>query len=90
MSAELANFSIAASILLAGVAAALMIVGLVSAIRLKHGRMVAVTLAFGILAAQGIVSAVQAYAQRAEPTFPLLTLMSLGVVLALYAAVLKR
>ncbi len=90
MSAEIANLSIAAAILLAGVAAALMVVGLVASIRLKHGRMIGVTVAFALLALQGVLAALDAYATRAEPVFPTSTLLSLGVVIALYVAVLNR
>ncbi len=90
MSAALANLSIAAAVLLAGIGTMLMLVGWIAYARIRHGRMLWVSVAFGLLAAQGVVAALDAYAARDDPVFPGTTLLSLGVALALYFAVLKR
>lgn len=88
--ATLANLSVATGLLLAGLAFVLMVVGLVSYFRLRHVRMLWISIAFALLAAQGAWFAREAYVHRLDAGFPSLTLVSLGVVFALYLAVLKR
>lgn len=90
MSAVLANLSIAVALLLVGVALLLAVIGLVAYARLRHGRMLWVSVAFFLLALQGVVDAIVAYQGRSDPSFPGSTLLALGVALALYLAVLKR
>jgi hypothetical protein len=91
----IANLAVGAAVLLCGVATLLFVVGLVSWLRLRHARLLWVGLAFLLLAVQGVVLAMLAYKDRAaieagDPSFTGLALVGLGVVLALYLAVMKR
>lgn len=90
MSAALANLSLAVALLLSGISILLFGVAMLAYNRLRHGRMLWVGVAFLILALQGIWHGLEAYANRADPEFPVLSMASLAVVLALYFAVLKR
>ena len=91
----IANLAVGAAVLLSGVAALLFVVGLVSYLRLRHGRLLWVGVAFALLAVQGVLLSVLAYQDRGavasgESSFTSLSLVGLGIVLALYLAVLKR
>lgn len=90
MSALLANLALAAGILLIGVSALLMVIGLVAYYRLKAGKLLLVAVAFAGFLAQGILYTIEAYRDRADASVPALPLLSLGIVLVLYVAVLKR
>lgn len=90
-----ANLAVGAAVLLAGVSALLFAVGLVAYARLRHARLLWVTLAFLLLAVQGALLARLAYHDRAaiaagDSSLTGLALVGLGIVLALYLAVLKR
>jgi hypothetical protein len=90
-----ANLAVGAAVLLSGVATLLFVVGLVAWLRLRHGRLFWVSVAFLFLAVQGAVLARLAYAGRAEiaagdSSLAGLSVVGLGIVLALYLAVLKR
>lgn len=90
-----ANLAVGAAILLCGVATLLFVVGLVSWLRLRHGRLLWVAVAFLFLAVQGVVLASLAYQDRAkiaagDSSLTGLSVVGLGIVLALYLAVLKR
>lgn len=91
----IANLAVGAAVLFGGVAALLFVVGLVSWMRLRHQRLVWVGLAFLLLAVQGVLLATLAYKDRSaieagDPSFTSLSLIGLGIVLALYFAVMKR
>jgi hypothetical protein len=95
MSALLANVAIAAAIVLSGLSVLLLVVGLVSYFRLRHTRLLWVGIAFLLMAGQGIVLTVLAFKDRGaiaagETSFTSLAFVNLGIVLALYLAVLKR
>lgn len=95
MSAFAANVAVASAIVLCGLSLLLLAVGVVSYTRLRHGRLLWVNVAFLIMAAQGTYLTVLAYRDRAaiaNGDFSLTTLafVNLGIVLALYLAVLKR
>lgn len=90
MSAFLANLSVGIGITLAGVSILLMVLGLLAYQRLKHGRMLWLALAFALFAAMGIVNAIEAFRQRSDPSLPAGPILALGIVFALYLAVLKR
>lgn len=90
-----ANLAVGAAVLLSGVATLLFVVGLVSWLRLRHGRLLWVSLAFLFLAVQGVVLATLAYQGRSDiaagdSSLTSLSVVGLGIVLALYLAVLKR
>jgi branched-subunit amino acid ABC-type transport system permease component len=90
-----ANLAVGAAVLLGGVATLLFVVGLVSWLRLRHGRLLWVSLAFLFLAVQGVLLTRLAYQDRAaiaagDSSLTGLSLVGLGIVLALYLAVLKR
>lgn len=88
--ATLANLSVAVGLLLAGLAFLLMVVGIVAYVRLRHGRMLWISIAFGLLAGQGAWYAWDAFHHRADASFPSVPVVSLAVVFALYLAVLRR
>lgn len=96
MSAAWANVAVAAGILLSGISLLLCGLGLTSYARIRNGKLLMVGLAFGAFAAQGAYLAWLAYQRRADVAagtageFPVLTLTSLGIVVLLYMAVLKR
>lgn len=90
MSAVLANLAVGTGILLGGVALLLMLVGLMAYGRLKHPRLLWVSLAFLLMAVQGAWAAWTAYEARGDPVFPTQAALGLAVVVALYLAVLKR
>lgn len=90
-----ANLAVGAAVLLGGIATVLFVVGLLAYFRLRNGKLLWVSIAFLFLAAQGIVLAWLAYGDRGaiaggESSFTSLALVGLGIVLALYFAVLKR
>lgn len=91
----LANLAVGAAVLLCGVALLLFAVGLVSYFRLRHGRLLWVAFAFLFLAVQGLVLAFLSYRERGsisdgDSSLTSLPFVGLGIVLALYLAVLKR
>lgn len=91
----IANLAVGAAVLLCGVSTLLFVVGLVSYTRLRHGRLLWVGFAFLLLAIQGVYLAKLAYDDRAEIAggdsgLAGLAVLGLGVVLALYLAVMKR
>ncbi|MEA3136474.1 MAG: hypothetical protein QOJ26_1278 [Thermoplasmata archaeon] len=91
----IANLAVGAAVLLCGVSTLLFVVGLVSYLRLRHGRLLWVGFAFLLLAVQGIYLAKLAYDDRAaiaggDMGLTGLAVIGLGVVLALYLAVMKR
>lgn len=95
MSAFAANAAVAAAIVLSGLSLALLAIGLVSYFRLRHGRLLWVCAAFLVMAAQGLYLAVLAFRNRADVaagdlSIGGLAVVNLGIVLALYLAVLKR
>jgi hypothetical protein len=96
MSAWMADLAVGGAILLAGVSLLLFVVGLISYARVRHGRLLWVAFAFLGLFAEGVILAWLSYASRTDLAndgsfqLPGLTLLNLGVVLALYLAVLKR
>lgn len=91
----IANLAVGAAVLLSGVATLLFVIGLVSYMRLRHGRLLWVGFAFLLLALQGIFLAKLAYDDRADIAggdlgLTSLSVIGLGIVLALYLAVMKR
>lgn len=95
MSALAANVAVASAIVLSGVSLLLLAVGAVSYARLRHLRLLWVCLAFLFMTAQGVYLAVLAYQERAaiaagDASLAILAFVNLGIVLALYLAVLKR
>ncbi|HUR25587.1 MAG TPA: hypothetical protein VM327_06200 [Candidatus Thermoplasmatota archaeon] len=91
----IANLAVGAAVLLCGVSTLLFVVGLLSYMRLRHGRLLWVGFAFLLLALQGVYLAKLAYDDRAEIAggdsgLASLAVLGLGVVLALYLAVMKR
>lgn len=94
MGALAANIAVAVGILLAGLSILLMTVGLVSYFRVRHPRLLWVSLAFAAFAGQGVYVAFDAYNRRGElaqswDALPAVAAVNLGIVLALYLAVLK-
>lgn len=90
-----ANLAVGAAVLLCGLAALLFVVGLASYFRLRHGRLLWVAVAFLFLAAQGLLLARLAYEDRGaiaagSSSLTGLSVVGLGIVVALYLAVLKR
>jgi uncharacterized membrane protein len=90
-----ANAAVGAAVLLCGLATLLFVVGLVSYLRLRHSRLLWVGLAFLLLGIQGVVLSILAYRDRAaiaagDSPLTSLPLIGLGIVVALYLAVLKR
>ena len=90
-----ANLAVGAAVLLIGLATLLFVVGLVSWMRLRHGRLLWVAVAYLFLAVQGVVLVSLAYRDRGaiasgDSSLTGLALVGLGIVLALYLAVLKR
>lgn len=90
MSAFVANLAVTVGLLVAGVALVLAIVGFLSYTRLRHTRLLWISIAFVGFVAQGAVLTVRALQQRSDPVFPTLGILSLAILLALYAAVLRR
>lgn len=94
MGAFVANLAVAAAVVLLGVSTLLFAVGLLSYWRLRHGRLLWVGLAFLFMAVQGAVLTWLTFRDRAgiadgESSWPVLALVNLAIVLALYASVLK-
>jgi hypothetical protein len=90
-----ANLAVGAAVLLGGIATILFVVGLLAYARLRNGKLLWVSIAFLFLAVQGIVLTALAYRDRGaiaggDSSFTGLALVGLGIVLALYFAVLKR
>lgn len=91
-----ANVAVGAAVVLAGISLLLAVVAAVSYARLRHGRLLWVGAAFTGFAAEGCALAWWAYARRADlaaggsPELLWLAVLNLGIVLALYLAVLKR
>ncbi len=96
MSSAWANVAVAAGVLLAGLSLLLCILGLAAYRRVQNGKLVWVSLAFAAFAAQGAYLAWLAYERRADVAagaageFPVLAVSSLGIVVLLYLAALKR
>lgn len=95
MSAFGANLAVASAVVLAGISTLLLAVGIVSYTRLRHGRLLWVCAAFLVMAAQGVYLSLLLYRDRAavadgDYSLAGLTLVNLGIVVALYLAVLKR
>ncbi|MGB0652437.1 MAG: hypothetical protein ACPGQL_04485 [Thermoplasmatota archaeon] len=90
MSAWLANLSVAAAVLLAGLSLLLAVVGFLAYRRVGHGRLGLVSLAFFLFFVQGVLATVDAVQDRADPSLPAPTLLGLATVTVLYLAVLKR
>lgn len=95
MSALAANLAVGAAVVLSGLSILLLVVGVVSYTRMRHGRLFWVCVAFAVMAAQGIYLTFLAYRDRAaisggEMSLTALTVVNLGIVIALYLAVLKR
>jgi hypothetical protein len=91
----IANLAVGAAVLLGGIATTLFVVGLMAYFRLRNGKLLWVSIAFLFLAVQGIVLAWLAYEDRGaiasgNSSFTSLSLVGLGIVLALYLAVLKQ
>jgi hypothetical protein len=94
MSAE-ANLAVGAAILLAGLSLLLAIVGFTSYARLRNARLLWVSFAFVGFLVQGAALAWRSYEARGDiasggTDLLLFSLLNLGIVLALYFAVLKR
>jgi hypothetical protein len=91
-----ANLAVGAAVVLGGPAPALAVVGLLSAKRLRSGRLAWVGLAFLAFAAQGAALAWAAYERRGDiasggsSDLLLLSVWNLVIVVLLYFAVLKR
>lgn len=95
MSALAANAAVAAAIVLSGLSLLLLTIGLISYARLRHGRLLWVCIAFLVMAAQGLYLSLLAFRNRAaiaegDLSIGGLAVVNLGIVLALYLAVLKR
>jgi len=96
MSGTWANVAVAAGILLCGLSLLLAILGLTAYARVRHSKLLLVSIAFAGFCAQGAYLAWLAYERSADVAsgsageFPILTLANLGIVIVLYAAVLKR
>lgn len=95
MSALAANLAVASAVVLSGLSLLLLAVGLVSYARLRHGRLMWVCIAFLVMAGQGLYLTLLAYQDRAaiaagDASITTLTFVNLGIVIALYLAVLKR
>lgn len=95
MSDVTANAAVAAAIILSGISLLLLAIGVISYTRLRHGRLLWICIAFFVMAVQGAVLTYLSYSDRGaiasgDLALPGLTAVNLGIVLALYFAVLKR
>jgi hypothetical protein len=97
MSDLIANLAVAAAVLLTGVSLTLAVLGWLAARRIKHPRLYWVALAFLAFAGKGGYLVLLAYRERAAiaaagmgELIPLVTLIDLGIVLALYFAAWTR
>jgi hypothetical protein len=95
MSAFGANLAVAAAVILSGVSLLLLAIGVISYTRLRHGRLLWVCIAFLVMAVQGGYLTYLSYKDRGaiadgDVALASLTCVNLGIVLALYLAVLKR
>lgn len=95
MGALEANLAVAVAVLLAGLSVLLAGVGILAYRRLRHSKLLWITLAFLGFAAEGVIFAWDAYERRGElargwDAMPWLALLNLGIVMALYLAALKR
>lgn len=87
----MANLAVGASVLLAGISLILAATGTVAYKRLQHPRLLWVAVAFALFAVEGAYLAWTSYQARADiTTWPVLPLLGLAIVAALYLAVLKR
>lgn len=95
MSAILANVAVGAAVLLTGVSLLLTTLGALSWRRLRHGRLLWITLAFAMFTAKGAYLTERAYQTRGElgggleAVLPTVVLADLAIVLALYLAAWK-
>lgn len=96
MSAILANVAVGAAVLLTGVSLLLALLGALSWRRVRHARLLWITLAFAMFAAKGAFLAERAYDARGEldaaglsGLLPVVVLADLAIVLALYLAAWK-
>lgn len=95
MGAVQANLAVAVGVLLTGLSLLLLVVGSVSYWRVRNAKLLWVSLAFLGFAGQGLFFTLDAYARRGElarslDAMPALAAVNLGIVVALYLAVLKR
>ena len=95
MSDVTANAAIAGAVILSGISLLLLAIGVISYTRLRHGRLLWICIAFLVMAVQGAVLTFLTYGDRGaiadgDLSLPGLTAVNLGIVLALYFAVLKR
>lgn len=95
MSALTANVAVAAAIVLFGVSMLLLAIGVLTYTRMRSGRLFWVCVAFLVMAGQGLYLSILAYQNRAaiatgDWSLTGLTAVNLGIVFALYLAVLKR
>lgn len=91
MSDAMANLAVGSAVLLAGVSLILAVVGFLAYRRVQHGRLAWIALAFLGFTFQGVYLAWTAYQERGEiDSFPVLPVLNLLIVVALYLAVLKR
>ncbi len=95
MGALQANLAVAVGVLLTGLSALLLAVGLVSYSRVRNLKLLWVSAAFLGFAGQGVFFARDAYLRRGElaeslDAIPALAAVNLAIVVALYFAVLKR
>lgn len=96
MGAVWANVAVGAAVLLAGVSLLLAVVGVVSYLRIGHKRLLWVAAAFVGFLVQGVLLASVLYRDRGAvaagqaDVLPWLAVLNLGIVAALYLAVLKR
>lgn len=95
MSDLTANVAVAAGIVLSGLSLLLLAIGVITYTRLRHDRLLWVCVAFLVMAGQGIYLTILAYRDRAsiadgDLSLASLAFVNLGVVLALYLAVLRR
>lgn len=86
----IANVAVAIGVTLAGVSVLLMVLGLLAYQRLRHGRMLWLSIAFALFAVMGILHTIDAWHSRSDPSLPALPMLALVIVFALYLAVLKR
>lgn len=90
MSALTANVAVAVGILVAAIGLLLAFIAFLAFRRLGHWRMVWLAVAFLGFTAQGVLLLLEAWQDRADAGWPVMGLVSLGILTALYVAVLKR
>lgn len=96
MSAHLANLAVGAAVLLTGVSLLLTLLGAISWRRVRHARLLWITLAFAAFSAKGAYLAQHAYDARGELAaagldgfLPVVVLADLAIVIMLYLAAWK-